>query len=79
MFILSCVCYAFAHVCLFVPFGHLLGRGWSLGSSLLCLIVSLSLSHWYHGPGVVLIVSILDLCTLTYFQCCNLRLYQLLL
>ena len=29
--------------------------------------VSLSLSHWYPGSGVVLIVSIPDLSTLTYF------------
>ena len=29
--------------------------------------VSLSLSHWYPGSGVFLIVSIPDLCTLTYF------------
>ena len=41
-------------VCLFVPCGHLLGKGWPLGSSLWCLIVSLSLSHWYPGSGVVL-------------------------
>ena len=41
---------AFVHVCLFVPCGHLLGKG----SSLWCLIVSLSLSHWYPGSGVVL-------------------------
>ena len=26
MFFLSCVCYAFVYVCLFVPCGHLLGR-----------------------------------------------------
>ena len=31
--------------------------------------VSLSLSHWYPGSGVgYLIVSIPDLCTLTYFE-----------
>ena len=54
MFFLSCVCYAFVHVCLFVPCDHLLGKGWPLGSSLWCLIVSLSLSHWYAGSGVVL-------------------------
>ena len=53
-FFLSCVCYAFVHVCLFVPCGHLLGKGWPLDSSLWCLIVSLSLSHWYPGSGVVL-------------------------
>ena len=26
-FFLSCVCYAFVRVCLFVPYGHLLGKG----------------------------------------------------
>ena len=30
--------------------------------------LSLSLSHWYPGPGVVLDLSISDLCTLTYFH-----------
>ena len=54
MFYLSCVCYAFVQVCLFVPCGHLLGKDWPLGSLLWCLTVSLSLSHWYPGPGVVL-------------------------
>ena len=53
-FFLSCVCYAFVGVCLFVPCGHLLGKGWPLGSLLWCLTVSLSLSHWYPGSGVVL-------------------------
>ena len=52
MLFLSCVCYAFLHVCLFVPCGHQLGKGWTLGSSLWCLIVSLSLSHWYSGSGM---------------------------
>ena len=27
MYFLSCVCYAFVCVCLFVPCGHLLGKG----------------------------------------------------
>ena len=53
-FILSCVCYAFVIVCLYVPYGHLLGKGRSLGSRLWCLTVSLSLSHWYPLSGVVL-------------------------
>ena len=53
-FLLSCVCYAFVRVCLFVPCGHLLGKEWPLGSRLWCIIVSLSLSHWYPGSGVVL-------------------------
>ena len=30
------------------------GGGWPLGSRLWCLAVSLSLSHWYPGSGVVL-------------------------
>ena len=51
---LSCVCYAFVRVCLFGPCGHLLGKGRPLGSRLWCITVSLSLSHWYPGPGVVL-------------------------
>ena len=60
MFFLSCVCYAFVHVYLVVPCGHLLGKGWPLGSSLWCHIVSISIlgQVWY------LIVSIPDLCIL---------------
>ena len=53
-FFLSCVCYAFVPVCLFVSSGHLLGKGRPLGSRLRLLTVSLSLSHWYPGSGVVL-------------------------
>ena len=45
-----CVC-----VCLFVPCGHLLGKGRPLSSRLWCITVSLShFSHWYPGSGVVL-------------------------
>ena len=33
-FFLSCVCYAFVCVCLYVPCGHLLGKGWPLGTRL---------------------------------------------
>ena len=47
-------CYAFMHVCSLMPCGHVLGKGWPLGSRLWCLIVTLSLSHWYPGSGVVL-------------------------
>ena len=48
---LSCVCYAFVRVCLYVPCGHLLGK--PPDSRLRCLTVSLSLSHWYPGSSVV--------------------------
>ena len=47
-------CYAFMHVCLLMPCSHLLGKGWPFGSLLWCLIVTLSLSNWYPGSGVVL-------------------------
>ena len=47
-------CHAFMHVCLLMPSGHLLGKGWPHGSRLWCLIVTLSLSHWYSVSGVVL-------------------------
>ena len=47
---LLCLC-ARLFIC---AYGHLLGKGWSLGSRLWCLTVSLSLSYWYPGSGVVL-------------------------
>ena len=47
-------CYAFVHVCLSMPCGHLLGKGWPLGSRLWCLIATLSLSDWYLKSAVVL-------------------------
>ena len=53
-FFLSCVCFAFVRVCLLVPCGHLLGKGWPLGSRLWCITVSLSLSHWCPWSSVVL-------------------------
>ena len=66
MFFLSCVYYAFVSVCLYVPCGHLLGKGGPLGSRLWCPTVSLSLG--ILGQVWYLIVSIPDLCTLTYFH-----------
>ena len=47
-------CYAFMHICLLMHCGHLLGKSWPFGSRLWCLIVKLSLSHWYPGSGVEL-------------------------
>ena len=55
MCFLSCACYAFVRVCLFVPCGHLLAKGWPLGTRLWCITMSLSLSHWYPESGVVLV------------------------
>ena len=53
-FVLSSVCYVFVRVCLYMLCGHLLGKGWPLGSRLWCLTGSWLLSHWYPGSGVVL-------------------------
>ena len=53
-FVLSCVCYAFVCVCLYVSCGHLLRKGWPLGSRLWCLTMSLLLFNWYPRSGVVL-------------------------
>ena len=56
-FFLSCVCYVFVRVCLYVMYvlcGHLLRKGEPLGSRLWCPTVNMSLSHWYPGSGVVL-------------------------
>ena len=60
MFFLSFVCYAFVGVCLFVPRGHLLGMGWSLGSRVWCITGSLSLSHWYPWSGVAHVHDCID-------------------
>ena len=63
-------------VCFYVLCGHLLGKGWPLGSRLWCLLwvchfpTGILCQVWY------LIVSIPDLCTLTYAYCseiCSLR------
>ena len=67
-FFLSCVCYAFVCVCSYVPCGHLLGKGWSLGSRLWCLIMSFHFPIGILGQVLYLIVSIPDLCTLAYFN-----------
>ena len=44
------------------------GKGLTSWLSFVVSAVSLSLSHWYPGSGVDLIVSIPELCTLTYFN-----------
>ena len=47
---LLCLCtHLFIVLC-----GHQLGKGWPLGSRLWCPTVSLLLSHWYPGLGMVL-------------------------
>ena len=61
MFFLSCVCYAFVHVCLIVPCGHLLS------------FVVYNYEFCYFPIGILgqvwyLIVSIPILCALTYFK-----------
>ena len=53
-FVLSCVCYVFVRVCLYVLCDHLLGKGRISWLSFVVSTVSLSLSHWYPGSGVVL-------------------------
>ena len=56
LFFLSCVCYryAFVRVWLFVLYGHLLEKGLPLGTRLWCLAVSFFLLyHWCPGSGVV--------------------------
>ena len=53
MFFPSCDCYAFVRVSLYVPCGHLLGKGLPLGFRLWYIAVSLSLSLRYPGSGEV--------------------------
>ena len=59
----------FVRVCLYVLCGHLLGKGWPLGSRLWCLLwVCRHFPIGILGQVWYLIVSIPDLCTLTYFD-----------
>ena len=55
VFVLSCVCCVFVCVCLCVLCGRLLeGGGLASWLSFVVSSVSLSLSHWHPGSGVVL-------------------------
>ena len=62
-FFLSCICYAFVSVCLYVPCGHLLGRH----SFVVCNCEFVTYPLVSRGQVWRLIVSIPDLCTLTYY------------
>ena len=57
----------FVRVCLYVLRGHLLGKGWPLGSRLWCLLWVCHFPIGILGQVWYLIVSIPDLCSLTYF------------
>ena len=57
----------FVRVCLYVLRGHLLGKGWPLGSRLWCLLWVCHFPIDILGQVWYLIVSIPDLCNLTYF------------
>ena len=62
--VLLCLC-----VRLFIcALWSLAAKGLTSWLSFVVSTVSLSLSHWYPGSGVYLIVSIPYLCTLTYFK-----------
>ena len=54
MLFLACFCYAFVHLCLLIPCGHLLGKGLTSWLSFVMFNCVVSLSHWYPGSGVVL-------------------------
>ena len=56
----------FVRVCLYVLRGHLLGKGWPLGSRLWCLLWVCHFPIGILGHVWYLIVSIPDLCNLTY-------------
>ena len=56
----------FVRVCLYVLRGHLLGKGWPLGSRLWCLLWVFHFPIGILGQVWYLIVSIPDLCNLTY-------------
>ena len=58
----------FVRVCVYVLCGHLLGKGWPLGSRLCCLLWVCHFPIGILGQVWYLIVSFPDLCNLTYFH-----------
>ena len=48
------LCLPFLRVCSLLPCGHLLGKGWPLGSCMWCLLCFCCFPMWYPGSGVVL-------------------------
>ena len=69
LFFCSVLCLlCFVRVCLYVLRGHLLGKGWPLGSRLWCLLWVCHFPIGILGQVWYLIVSIPDLCNLTYFD-----------
>ena len=58
----------FVRVCLYVLCGHLLGKGWPLGSRLWCLLWVCHFPIGILGQVWYLIVSIPDLCNLITFN-----------
>ena len=48
------LCFSCFHVCSLLPCGHLLGKGWPLGSCWWCLLYFSYFPMWYPGSGVVL-------------------------
>ena len=65
----------FVRVCLYVLRGHQLGKGWPLGSRLWCLLWVCHFPIGILGQVWYLIVSIPDLCNLTYFDQSRVRLW----
>ena len=64
----SVLCWlCFVRVCLYVLCGHLLGKGWSLGFRLWCLLWVCHFPIGILGQVWYLIVSIPDLCNLITF------------
>ena len=67
----SVLCWlCFVRVCLYVLCGHLLGKGWPLGSRLWCLLWVCHFPIGILGQVWYLIVSIPDLCNLITFCIC---------
>ena len=48
------LCFSCFHICSLLPCGHLLGKGWPLGSCWWCLLYFCYFPMWYPVSGVVL-------------------------
>ena len=70
LFVICVSCLSWWLVCSLQPCGHLLGKGWPLGSFVWCLLVFCHFPIWCPGSGVVFDCYILipDICLLHYFK-----------
>ena len=68
IYVIYVLCLSCVRVCSLLPCGHLKGKGWPLGSCLLCYCDFVTFPFGILGQVWYLIVSIRDPCCCSYFK-----------